>query len=182
MQNIKKHMAVLSTIFKRELSPDLVQFYLDSFVGIDESLVCDALTRCGRELRTFPCVADVHQRIKTDRLDEFDLVGKIYDAIELYGYPRPDDARRFMGEVAWRAVHSCGGWMRICSTPASDDSTLRAQLRMAAQGAIRREKDFSEEFKEIGHSDKNLLKDINTMIEDYGKKLPVNNEKDDRPF
>jgi hypothetical protein len=146
MQNIKKQLAVLSTIFKRELNPDMVEFYLDSFEGIDEKLVCDALKKCAVELRSFPCVADIHSRIKTDIPDEFEIVGLIYQAIELYGYPRPEQARKHIGEIGWRAILSCGGWLNVCSTPSDQDATLRAQLRMSSQSALRRFKEDPEAF------------------------------------
>jgi hypothetical protein len=184
MQNIKKQLAVLSTIFKRELTQDIVNFYMDSLQGIPEELVSEALKKCSVELSRFPTLADIHARIKTSQIDEFDVVGLIYEAIELYGYPRPDRAREHMGEVAWRAVLSCGGWRNICNTPASDDTSLRAQLRMAAQGAIRRYKEEPEAFTaqlpnqssnkltSLADSFKEISKDLIITNEDYQKDIP----------
>lgn len=185
MQNIKKQLAVLSTIFKRELTPDIVEFYLDSFVGIDERLVCDALARCGRELRGFPCVADIHQRIKGSEIDEQEVVGLIYEAVDLYGYPSPQKAREHIGEVGWRAILTCGGWLNICNTPASDDSTLRAQLRMAAQSAIRRYKQDPENFTaKLPNVTHNKLTSLSEFTAEFSKELAITSHdfEKDIPF
>lgn len=63
MIQVKKQLAVLSALYKRELSPDLVAFYMDSFEGISEDVVSEALKKCSAEVNRFPTIADIHQRI-----------------------------------------------------------------------------------------------------------------------
>jgi hypothetical protein len=65
-------------------------------------------------------------------------VGKILLAIELYGYPSPQKARLFMGEVGWRAVNYFGGWQSLCDYPGESAMALRAQLRNNVIDAIER--------------------------------------------
>jgi hypothetical protein len=128
------------------MTQEMADFYIESFEGKSERDVLEAIKKCSNELRSFPCVADIHCRIKTDIPDEFEIVGLIYQAIELYGYPRPEQARKHIGEIGWRAILSCGGWLNVCSTPSDQDATLRAQLRMSSQSALRRFKEDPEAF------------------------------------
>ena len=40
---------------------------------------------------------------------------RVKKAASWYGYYRPDDARRELGEDIWRAVRQVGGWREICA-------------------------------------------------------------------
>lgn len=185
MIQVKKQLAVLSALYKRELSPDLVAFYMDSFEGISEGVVLEALKKCSTEVNRFPTIADIHQRIKSNIPDEQEIVGLIYEAIDLYGYPSPQKAREHIGEIGWRAVLTCGGWMNICSTPADDDTSLRAQLRMAAQSAARRYKEDPEMFTaRLPRQTGNKLAPLSDSLKECVAQLEVSNKdyQKDIPF
>lgn len=146
MNRVRRALAVLALTHSRNMTQEMADYYIESFEGIGEEEVLRALKKCSVEVRGFPVIADIHQRIRSNVPDEFELVGLIYEAIEIHGYPSPEKARAHIGEIGWRAVVSCGGWLSICGTPSENDSTLRAQLRMASQGALRRYKDDPESF------------------------------------
>lgn len=44
-----------------------------------------------------------------------EAAGRILQAISKFGWPNPNDAKAFIGELGWRAVERFGGWFRVCS-------------------------------------------------------------------
>lgn len=176
MEKIKKALAVLAVAYSKPMTREMADLYLGILIKKNEQDVLDAIERCVTELPRFPTVADICNRIKGNDPDDQEIVGLIYEAIELYGYPAPDRARAHMGEVAWRAVLSCGGWINICNTPASDDTSLRAQLRMAAQGAIRRYKEDPNGFTaRLPNNAQSKLTSLAGALLEHGQQDDVNN-------
>lgn len=66
-----KAMAILTQIYGRQFSTEeareISQIYFDDLSIYPENQVLEALQRCRRELRTFPTIADVIQRIDDGR-------------------------------------------------------------------------------------------------------------------
>lgn len=185
MNQVRKALAVLALTHSRNMTQEMADYYIESFEGIAEQDVLKALKRCSMEVRGFPVIADIHQRIKGSEIDEQEVVGLIYEAVNLYGYPSPQKAREHIGEIGWRAVLTCGGWLNICNTPADQDATLRAQLRMAAQSAIRRYKEDPENFTaKLPTIAANKLTSISEFTEEFTKEIVVTNQdfQKDIPF
>jgi len=162
MNQVRKALAVLALTHARQMTQEMADFYIESFEGKNEKEVLEAIKKCTNELRFFPTIADIHQRIKSNIPNEHEIVGLIYEAVELYGYPNPEAARKHIGEIGWRAVFSVGGWMAICSTPSDQDSTLRAQLRMASLSVLNRYRSDPEGFM-------STLARVNDKIENKGE-------------
>jgi hypothetical protein len=104
----------------------------------EPDLILKALKLCRLELSRFPTLAEILKRmdVKSGSTKTHELVGTIFDAIAWCGYTNPTGARELIGEVGWKAVCNFGGWQRVCETPDSQISTMRAQLRGAVEAAV----------------------------------------------
>jgi hypothetical protein len=70
-----------------------------------------------------------------------EVPSKIFEAISRFGYNHSQQAREYVGELAWSCVEGFGGWYHLCtSSDLGSESTVRAQLRDAAKSKIIREK------------------------------------------
>lgn len=93
----------------------------------------------------FPSIAELEQRANPAGLSDEDqgreAAALISDAIQRYGYNRPDDAKALIGTLGWRIVEMSGGWTRICEELTFDNMpTLKAQWRELAVGQLRKAK------------------------------------------
>ena len=77
-------------------------------------------------------------------------------AIKKYGWAQPSDARKYMGEVAWRIVETHGGWIDVCSKHGVelDAGVFHAQARDSAK-AIIKASELGLENAAIGYAEKN---------------------------
>lgn len=62
-----KALAVTAQIFGKELAEDAARVYAMDLGGYSEAAVLTALSRCRRELRTFPAIADIIARVDDGR-------------------------------------------------------------------------------------------------------------------
>lgn len=63
-----------------------------------------------------------------------EAANQILEAIRKFGGYRAIDAKRELGDHAWRIVEAMGGWETLCMIEISDLTTWRAQIRDAAEG------------------------------------------------
>lgn len=133
---VAKALASMAVIFEKRLTPEAVDLMIGDLSGFKQEDVLAALSLCRREIPRFPTVAEVVKRIPGQNENTQELVGKILEAVELFGYPSPDKAKLHIGEVGWMAVCYFGGWKSICDFPGNEPGILRAQLRMATESAI----------------------------------------------
>jgi hypothetical protein len=63
---------------------------------------------------------------------------KIRQAITKFGWPEPDKAKEFMGDLAWAIVIRFGGWQYICQNHGVDLNplTFHAQARDSAKSIL----------------------------------------------
>lgn len=84
----------------------------------------------------FPLPAALRTLIKPEVSSEDvanDVAGKIWDSISRFGSWRGDDAKIYLGELAWQVVLRMGGWSSICTTPSDNRSFFFAQCRDVAR-------------------------------------------------
>lgn len=144
--SVAKALAAMAVIFDKRLTPEAVDLILSDLRQYEPDDVYKALSLCRKELSRFPTVAEITKRIPGTSSNPSEIVGRILLAVEDYGYPAPDRAREFMGEVAWRAVNYFGGWQALCDYPADSAMALRAQLRNNVIDAIERNSIDEERF------------------------------------
>lgn len=164
-QEAIKALMAMSALNDRVLSEDAVDMLISDLKEFPVDGVLQALKRCRIEVNRFPTVAEIIKRIPGQQENTQELLGRIFEAVDLFGYVRPNDARKHIGEVGWKAVSYFGGWQRICDFPSDQSSALRAQLRQATESSIevwaRSEKFLSapEEQKQITTKSEQSLSD-----------------------
>jgi hypothetical protein len=50
----------------------------------------------------------------TERQNAAEVSARIVTAVKRFGYPWPEEARAFIGEVGWKVVEWQGGWVQVC--------------------------------------------------------------------
>ena len=92
-----------------------------------------ALRRMVSTLKFPPTVADIREAVAKAVQEARGVPtageawGRVKRAASWYGYYRPEDARRALGEDIWRAVQQVGGWREICAGD-SPDGVISAQF------------------------------------------------------
>lgn len=143
---VAKALAAMAVIFDKRMTAEAVDLMLVDLSAYSAEEILSALALCRKEIGRFPTTADILKRIPSNTKNPSEVVGKILLAVELYGYPSPEKARQFMGEIAWRAVNYFGGWKSVCDYPGDSAMALRAQLRNSVLDAIERNSIEGEEF------------------------------------
>jgi hypothetical protein len=138
MQDVVKALMSMAAIYDKQLTQDAADLLVSDLEEHEPELVLRALRLCRLELSRFPSLAEILKRmdVKSAESKSQEIVGTIFQAVSLCGYPGPEKARAMIGEVGWKAVCNVGGWQRVCDTPDSHVSTLRAQLRNAVEAAV----------------------------------------------
>jgi len=71
-------------------------------------------------------------------------IEKVFKAFSLYGYNSPEEAKAFLGPVAWKAIERMGGWYNVRTREGFNPQVFRAQLLNALQSLVESE---SREFQ-----------------------------------
>lgn len=79
-----------------------------------------AVERMGATLKFPPSIADIREQVATAKREAEgapsagEAWAKVRAAASRYGYIRPDDARKALGEPIWAVVKQVGGWREVC--------------------------------------------------------------------
>lgn len=94
----------------------------------------------GRRLMPMPSdiIAKANPKADHESL-ALDSAARIIQAVSKYGYPNPEHAKNFIGELGWHAVQRFGGWQYICENLGVkiNQQTLFAQARDLLKATIR---------------------------------------------
>lgn len=90
-----------------------------------------------------------------------EVASRIRSAIGKFGWPNPEDARAYIGDLGWKVVERFGGWQALCENHGVDLSalTFHAQARDTVRGLIESnnlglfDKPIGIEFKEQRNED-----------------------------
>lgn len=137
-QDLVKALMVMANYYEKNITPDMATMILDDLKDYPIDEVIDALKLCRMELNRFPTISDIIKRTnpKSEASQAQEIVENIFTTISYHGQYNPDAARYALGEHGWKTVMLMGGWIRVCSTPADDTTTLRAQLKRAAETVV----------------------------------------------
>lgn len=133
--DVIRAVAVMAELHQRQMSPEAAAMYCADLAPYAPGAVLEALSRCRREVRGFPAIVDVLERITGTRPpDEMDAAravsSRIIEAISKIGYVNPGKARDFLGDLAWTVVQRMGGWANLCEIVTAENlTTWQAQLR-----------------------------------------------------
>jgi hypothetical protein len=136
----------LAFIYGYELPKERISIFINvliDFVPASLNEYLKAFTKYSEDPknRFFPNPAQIRQYIKPklspDALAN-ESANKIRMAITKYGWPDPNGAKEFMGDLAWRVVERTGGWRYICENHGLDLNplTFHAQARDSIKSLI----------------------------------------------
>lgn len=162
---IKNHLKALSEVYGKNLSDTTAIIFLNLLSKFSEDEVINALNLCMSELKYFPTISDIVNRISppvNEDSEAREAAARICEAIAKYGWTQPEKARLHVGEIGWYVVEREGGWQRICENTFSDNlPILKSQWRELAKSAILRNKqgllNQAPSFEKLNDKNKNYL-------------------------
>lgn len=136
-ENIAKILPVMAEIAGATFSTAAIIMMVESMDDLDYASVIQTLTNWQRTEKKFPHPSDIRAKVmpEMDNKDDAILVANlIITAVSKYGYTNPEQARKFMGDLAWETVIKMSGWKHICETLTIDnEGIIRAQIRGMAE-------------------------------------------------
>lgn len=121
-EHVRKCLLLVSQVLKR-YAPDLsngtvAAVYYEAFRDVTRKEFDKTCKMIVDTEEVFPTIAHFKRYMKQDFLSDEEKGQQIASLIEVaigrFGYYRPDEARRFLGEAAWCVVNKSGGWHVVC--------------------------------------------------------------------
>lgn len=103
-----------------------------------------------------------------------EISSRIQHAISKFGWPNPDQAKYYIGDIGWKVVDRYGGWMRVCEMVGVDvdASIFLAQTRDLAESMVKNQGHASFDqpvnFIERDEKKSSLLKGSNDLLRVIG--------------
>jgi hypothetical protein len=143
--SIEKHFWVLvSNYYNQNLTINQLNAYSDDVKGIHPKLLKHAFELYRRDPANqfMPRPNQILKYINKESSPESaanEVVGRINYAISRFGYPSPEKAKEYIGELGWLLVERDGGWEEVCRNSDLKTKGIRdAQLRDRALAIIER--------------------------------------------
>jgi len=142
-RRLKVAYAQLSAYYSRPLQDFVLDMYVADLDGLSFAEVMQAIEtyRRGPKNRTLPLPSDL-RAIVLPRLDpdieSRELASRVLAAVSKFGYANPEEARTYVGEIAWHAIKRWGGWKYVCENLGTklDVTTFQAQTRDLIKATI----------------------------------------------
>ncbi len=141
---VAKAIGIMAQLFGREISEEAILMLAYDLAEYPEDKVLTALGKCRKELRFFPTVADIVERINPSSNPEseaIEIASRMVRALHGYGADAVGMARakELIGPIGWSVVTDNGGWANIVAGTYTKDLTfLKAQWRDLARVKIER--------------------------------------------
>ena len=84
--------------------------------------ICENVAQAVREAQGMPTAGEAWAKVRK--------------ALSWYGYYRPDEARKALGEEIWRAVEMVGGWREVCE---GEGTIISAQFERRYDAMVQQE-------------------------------------------
>lgn len=131
-KQISRLLIGLAEYFQATMSKEQLQMYAREFDSPEYLAACIVAMKNDPEIRSgyMPLPAKIKAALNVSIEEQcYKTVKLIFAAAHRHGYYRPEDARRFVGPVAWDVVRAYGGWGQICQIETKSFGTAFAQLR-----------------------------------------------------
>ena len=142
-KELQKFWLMIAKYYQKDISLDVIRIYADHSSRFSiEDMKRGFEMHCESDSAAFfpvPALLIKHIRPRIDEKDEaMEVPGIIFSAITKFGYINGPEARLHMGPLAWSCVQDYGGWNHLCSSPMTNETAVRAQLRELAKSKINR--------------------------------------------
>lgn len=130
---------------------DMTETRLDAYLKIIDHLTIKDCERAfivitkNPDIKRMPLPAQILEAARpklNSREEAIRRLAKIKEAIRKFGWPSPNDAKKFLGELIWNDVMRMGGWKHMCESPDANinDTTVYAQLRDGLTSSVQAER------------------------------------------
>lgn len=134
----------LAQMYGKDIAPAALAVMLKAIDDIPALAIEKALNDWVRtsKLGRYPFPADIRDLAMPaadPRVLAIATVGRIKEAIDMFGWPQPSKARAFIGDTGWRYVERCGGWQAVCEKPELNihEPNVTAQMRDSIEADIK---------------------------------------------
>jgi hypothetical protein len=142
---LAKIVFALGAYYDKKLSPEQIKMYVDDLSVLTPQELNFAIKQYRNDPANsfFPLPAKLIGIIKPVETDQ-DLgrlvAGWIMSAVLKFGSYRVQEAKAFMGEIAWEVVKLQGGWASICALDTEDLKAEQPRWRDIAMSVNKRSK------------------------------------------
>lgn len=138
---VVKHLMVMAELFNREFTPGAARILAQDLSEYPAESVLHALSRCRKELRFFPTLADIIARVPGAAPDEATqatlIASRISEAVTKFGPYRAKEARAYVGKIGWQIILETGGLYSICEMGTRDLAMNRAHWAKIAEAKLK---------------------------------------------
>jgi hypothetical protein len=131
---LRRLWMVFANFYNEPMLPERVNVFASVMAEFEAADVERAMKilMANPDITRMPLPAKVMQEIRptlstADAAQQ--LLLKVQEAVNLFGYYQPAKAREHIGELCWKALNGQWGWEEFCSVKEGDVGTARAQLR-----------------------------------------------------
>lgn len=129
------------------LTKEAVMGYYNVLKKYDMSQVISAMELLMTELtpgQRFPVprqIIEKFQPVKDEDSEAREAAGRIVAAVSRFGWPNPERAKEYVGELGWAVVERQGGWVTVCEVLTPENvGQMQAQWRDLAKSVQKRTK------------------------------------------
>ena len=155
-------LSYLCEYYNKTLSKPALSMMVEDLSDLPFEEVMKAIQSVRRDpkITQFPLPAKIREIINpTQSLDGIanETASRIRAAITKFGWPNPEDAKSYIGDLGWKIVERAGGWMYVCENHGLDLNplTFHAQARDQAKALV-------ETYNTDGYDQPLMLDKINT--------------------
>lgn len=139
----KQFWMAVAAYYKQQLNDITISMYAAdvSHISIDELMELFSSYRKDPKNKFMPMpsafLAMLDPSLSIESSAEL-VAGRIHDAVVKFGWPSPEKARAYIGDVGWDIVRRRGGWQVVCENLGSewDVGTFHAQSRNSAKASL----------------------------------------------
>lgn len=130
-------------------------------------VVSAATKRMCSTLKFPPSIADIRENVAQAVKEAKgipsagDAWAKVRKALSWYGYYRPEEARKALGEQIWRAVEMVGGWRELCE---GETAILSAQFERRYNAMVQQDMNRVQIPASVNEEMKKLVGDLTKTL------------------
>ena len=153
-----------STVKADELTVNVWHEMLRDLPG---EVVSAATKRMCSTLKFPPSIADIRENVAQAVKEAKgipsagDAWAKVSKALSWYGYYRPEEARKALGEQIWRAVEMVGGWRELCE---GETAILSAQFERRYNAMVQQDMNRVQIPASVNDEMKKLVGDLTETL------------------
>ncbi len=141
-QAIKILWVQLSAYYQLSLRNEVLEMYVEDLAGLSAETISNAMSMYRRDPKNtrMPLPAQIRSvcepTVDDDSLAR-EAASRIVAAIRKFGWPSPNEAKEYIGELGWKVVERNGGWPPLCENLMEDQiGIFTAQARDLAKAQI----------------------------------------------